>query len=62
METKNELERIKEMETLYWPNMNIHESCLRAYNVVRLIREMINRWDSQETLLLVLDYLWYKND
>ena len=37
----------------------IHESCFRSYSVLKHIKWMLERWDSKETILDILDFFWY---
>lgn len=36
---------------------DVHESILRSYSQLKLLRDMVNRWDSKETINLVMDYI-----
>jgi hypothetical protein len=38
---------------------NMHESCFRCYSTLQEILDMIDRWDSKKTIIMVAQYLWY---
>ncbi len=46
----------KTKEYMEWIS-GIHESILRSYHTLRLVRDMIKRWDSVETIEMVCDFL-----
>jgi len=36
---------------------NIHESCFRSYGILRVVTHMIERGDSKETILELIEFL-----
>ena len=48
------LQEIKEMPTVV---VNTHESCYKSYHILKLVKEMILRGDSLETIGIIIDYL-----
>lgn len=37
----------------------VHESVLKSYAVLKCIKEMIERGDSKETIMMVINLFWY---
>jgi len=38
---------------------NVHESVYRSYQALDFTIDMLKRWDSKETILEILELLWY---
>lgn len=52
-----ELEKIKEMPTVV---DNAHESIYKSYHVLEKVRQMLEREDSKETILEIIEFLYSK--
>ena len=40
----------------------VHESVLRAYWILEEVKKMLERWDSKETIMWIIDEMEYKED
>ena len=64
-----DIRNINEMQTLFtkWEmeecvrnnTKGAHESILRAYNILEVVKEMLNRWDSVETIQWIIKEMEY---
>lgn len=50
----HKLEQIKKYVTSY---EKVHESIYRSYSILKLVKEMLERWDSKETILMIINFL-----
>jgi len=50
----NKLDNIKNYPTLY---DNIHESLFKSYQILQIVKEMIKRWDSIQTIEEIIEFL-----
>lgn len=48
------LQEIKKMPTVIG---NVHESVYKSYQILELVKEMLNRGDSQETIIMNIKHL-----
>lgn len=51
---KHKFDTIKDYPTIY---DDVHESVYRSYSILELVKEMLERWDSKETIIDMIKYL-----
>lgn len=51
--------KIKQIEWFDTKIDNVHESCYRSYQTLQFTIDMLKRWDSNKTILEILELLWY---
>ena len=54
---RTKIDSIKHFPTIWNEWWKIHESIFRSYNILSYVKEMLQRWDSKETILEIIEEL-----
>lgn len=52
--------KIEDIQSMPTNMQNIHESCFRSYQILEKVIEMLNRGDSKETILELIQLMKFR--
>ena len=62
IKTQQETTDAEEMKELLDSNCSwVHESVYKSYWTLDLVTKMLRRWDSNETILWIIEYIYWKD-